>query len=419
MARDERKLTSSRERVNARRKARSSNSTNSARPQKQRTQQVPPPRSAAQREPLRAQRASSPSSLKPRAEKLGALPRTSASSSVRSRPPEPRRAAAGQQFSLGAPVDLWQRVRRARRERIRRERAERPAERPQARGPRFQDMRHEVDVKAANSSPPRAVKRVRAAARERSRRTQNPGSQVRPGLGHTLLAWLANGRLCSLLLFMASLAALLYLFASPRFRVQQIDVQGNSVLQSEAVASLSGLHDASIWFVDYAQVNERLLQNAYVEHTSVQISLPDRAVISVTERRPEVRWEVNGVQYLVDGSGRVLAAAQEPAEPGTLIIVGSAQQALQPMEHVDTNAMELGRALALRLPTELGIDPLMIGWDIGLGVYIRTHGSQTIVFGQTDNLDRKLAVLGYLLENDTQFTYLDLRPENPFFRTDG
>ncbi|NJO83171.1 MAG: hypothetical protein HC828_10360 [Blastochloris sp.] len=152
---------------------------------------------------------------------------------------------------------------------------------------------------------------------------------------------------------------------------------------------------------------------------SIRIGLPDRATIKIAERRPEVRWAVGDVQYLVDGSGRVLDIAHEPADPATLVIQDNSHHQLQLKDYIDTDALELARALMLRLPDELGIHPTTMGWDIALGVYIISQSGQTIVFGQMDNLERKLAILHHLQQDGTIFTFLDLRPSNPYYRVEG
>jgi cell division protein FtsQ len=260
---------------------------------------------------------------------------------------------------------------------------------------------------------------VREQSRLRMRRTQAV-SQVRPGPRQMVLHWVSSGRLFSLLLFLASLGVLIYLFISPQFNVSHIHVEGNTVLKHDTVAHLSGLDGLPIWFVDSDMAAEHVLQNAYVENVRVNIALPDQAAITISERRPEIRWAVGGIQYLIDGSGRVLDVATEPPEPDTLVIMDtSSQSALEPMDHVDLDAMHVAQALALRLPNELNFTPQMIGWDIALGVYVKSSSGQTIVFGQSDQLDRKLAFLRHLLEDGTAFTYLDLRPSNPFYRTEG
>jgi cell division protein FtsQ len=240
-----------------------------------------------------------------------------------------------------------------------------------------------------------------------------------------MLELLRSGRLFSLGLFVASMLGLIYLFASPDLHIQQIDVTGNSVLKRSEIVRLSGVQGMPIWFLDNASVGERLLSNAYIEQASIHVAFPNQATIKVVERRPEVRWQLGHMQYLVDAGGTVLGVADTPPDPDTLVIVASlpAQpelgSGLEPMDHVDPDALRLAQALALRLPAEVGMMPATIGWDYGLGVYVLTDSAQTIVFGRTDELDRKLAVLRQLLHEGTAFTYLDLRPSTPFYNAEG
>lgn len=232
----------------------------------------------------------------------------------------------------------------------------------------------------------------------------------------SLLELIKTGQLFSFCLFLVTVWMLYELFTSPKFTIQQVEVHGNDALKTDIVVNLSGLQGIPIWFVNVDAVAERLLQNAYVEQVSISVTLPDHATIGIAERKPEVRWQLNGVHYLVDSSGVVLDIAQEPPEPDTLVIVDTTMHALQPGNWVDADALQLAQVLALRLPGELNFTPASIGWDIGLGVFVTSATGQTIIFGQSDNLDRKLAVLNFLLNDGTAFTYLDLRPSNPFYQ---
>lgn len=231
--------------------------------------------------------------------------------------------------------------------------------------------------------------------------------------------WIGSGRLVSLGLFVVTIGILVHLFTSPRFNIATIEVEGNNALNASIIGEMSGLNGKPIWFVDTDGVAERLLQNAYIEQVGIDITLPDRARISVVERKPEVRWQLGGVHYLVDSRGTVLDVAQTPPEPGALVIEDTTRHTLQPNDRVDPDALELAQVLALRLPNELNFTPASIGWDFGLGVFVRSSSGQTIVFGQSENLERKLALFHFLLEDNTAFTYLDLRPSNPFYQNNS
>lgn len=260
--------------------------------------------------------------------------------------------------------------------------------------------------------------RQRIAARRQRRRgpAPAPGLQATPGPRRSLQSWLASGRLVGLALFLGACGALAYVFTDETFSVRQVAVEGNSALSAEAVAALADLQGRPIWFVQREVAAARLRENAYVASAAVEVALPDQAIIRIVERRPEVRWQAGGVQYLVDGTGKVLAAADAPAEPDVLVIADSSHGMLNPNDQLDLDAIQLAQSLALRLPVELGLTAAQIGWDYGLGVYVRSGAGQTIVFGQSEELGRKLAILDVLLKEQTSFTYLDLRPDNPFYQ---
>lgn len=254
------------------------------------------------------------------------------------------------------------------------------------------------------------------ATRRRRPAQPVPGQQATPGPWRSLLTWVTSGRIVGLLLFVAATAGLGYVFTNARFSVQQIKVEGYQALDAETIVELAGIRGHSIWFVDQQDALARLKENAYIASASLTIALPDQATIQIIERRPEVRWQAGGIQYLVDASGKVLDAAQEPAENDVLVIIDTSHAQLSPNEHLDLDAIQLAQVLALRLPIELGFTPAQIGWDYGLGVYVRTTIGQTIVFGPSEDLERKLAILTLLLNEQTEFTYLDLRPATPFYQ---
>ncbi len=267
-------------------------------------------------------------------------------------------------------------------------------------------------------NPPNTRERIAARRRKRQTRPVRSGSQVRPGLQRALGHWLGTGQLFSLGLFLVTMGVLVYLFTSPRFTVQEVTVAGNTILKSAAIIDLSALRGLPIWFVDDAAAVSRLHQSAYIERASVSVALPGRATITVIERRPEVYWQLGDMKYLVDSSGKVLDVVADipDEERPSMVIVDTSAHVLKPNDQVDPDALKLAQALALRLPAELKMTPAVIGWDFALGVYVKTSTDQTIVFGRMENLDRKLAILGYLLADSTAFTYLDLRPANPFYQ---
>jgi cell division protein FtsQ len=261
--------------------------------------------------------------------------------------------------------------------------------------------------------------RARIAARRKRTRVPENESGVLPGPRRALGWWFATGKIAGLLLFAAGVFGLWHVSTSPQFTVRDVHVVGAQALGADEVRDMAGALGDSIWLVDTGGIVERLHQSAYVEQAGVRVELPDRLVISLSERRPEVRWQAGGVNFLVAADGRVLGADQTMALTDTLVIEDRSGRPLEPNDRVDADALTLSQLIAVRLPEELDLRPAGIVWDVPTGVFITTADGRTIVFGQGDNFDRKLAILGLLLEDGTSFSYLDLRPATPFYRTDG
>jgi cell division septal protein FtsQ len=260
--------------------------------------------------------------------------------------------------------------------------------------------------------------RERMAARRKTRSTR-PAPTVTPGPRRAAGAWFASGRIFSLLLLLASLGCLLYIATAPRFTVQDIRVEGTQALNAQAVADLAAAHGQSIWLVDTRRIGDRLMANAYIERADAYVTLPNQLTIAVGERRPELRWRSGGALYLLDADGRVLSADASAPLTNTLVIEDRTNRQLQPNDTVDPVALKLGRALALRLPAEVKLQPASIGWDGDNGIVVTTTDRRTIIFGRSEDIDNKLTILGALLKDSTPFTLLDLRPNTPYYRNDG
>jgi len=267
-------------------------------------------------------------------------------------------------------------------------------------------------------NPPDTRKRI--AARRR-RLSQQSTAAVVPGWRWRLYDGLRSGRIVSGILFVMSCILLFYVLFSDRFRVQTVEVVGAELLSPERIVAAVPLRGLPIWLIDEQQTIAPLLRSPFVERAELTLSLPDRARIVIVERQPAIYWRSNGIDYLVDRQGYVIEPATTPPPADALVIVDTSNLPLEPNMRLDSDAIMLARELAWILPHDIGLEPAQIGWDFGLGVFVRTAQDQMIVFGRSEHLKRKLTILAYLLTDGTAFTYLDLRPVNPFYqnRTDG
>jgi cell division protein FtsQ len=261
--------------------------------------------------------------------------------------------------------------------------------------------------------------RERVAARRR--KAQAPAGQGgTPGPRHVLRAWVTSGRIVSLALVIAALGGFGLIALSDRFTITDVQVTGAQILQPETVVELAGVTGQSVWFVDTTGITERLKVSPYVEQARVSVEIPDRIEITLVERRPEVRWQLGGTRYLVDATGLVLGVDSSLPLSNTLVIEDrSIDRLIKPSDRLDPDVLKLAQTLAVRLPQELQVQPHTIGWDNDKGLFVTMIDQKMIIFGRSERLDQKLAVLAMLLGDQTPFVMLDLRPANPYYRTDG
>ena len=283
------------------------------------------------------------------------------------------------------------------------------------------------------------------------------GSRVRPGARRIFHALLHSGKLAALVLGAVAGWTLYHGLTSDRYRVRTVETRGVQALTEADVAALAAVDGEPIWDVETEDVQARIAQSPYVQHVDARLILPDRLLVEVTERKPDVRWLHDGTAYAVTWDGLVVDAAPEAAvlSPGTAALSGTTvltpstavsptldqppsgtitddpmhdfvssvtildttpNRPLKVGDRVDADALELARRVSLRAPVELPVPVTRIEWDGGLGVSLIMGEGRQVVLGRSDELDRKLATLRYLLVDNTPFSWLDLRPTTPYYR---
>lgn len=272
----------------------------------------------------------------------------------------------------------------------------------------------------------------------RPKRTPGTGAQVRPGLRRRLHWAVRSGKLPALLLAAGAIWLLYDALTSPRYVVREVQAEGNRALSLAAIRQIAAAQGVPIWLVRQDEIEARIGQSPYVEAVRVRAALPDRLIVQVRERRPDVRWIHNGASYAVTWDGLVLdrvaeaAPASEPAAAEAAPAAATAEptpevvrqveivdttpnRELKPGDRVDPDALEVARRIMLRV-AELPAPLQRIEWDAGLGVSLIVADGRQVVIGRSERLEEKLAILAYLLRQGTTFRFLDLRPTTPYYR---
>ncbi len=220
-------------------------------------------------------------------------------------------------------------------------------------------------------------------------------------------------RVGSLLLALASLAALAYVFLSDDYYVFNVTVHGNSLVTAEEVFQRSDIEGYSIFFIDPVEIEERIRAIPDVREAKVQASLPNVLVIDVHERQARAIWQIGDDRYGVDDEGTAVSLRGE-AEP-SIVITDLDSTPLELGAQVNLEAVTAAETFHSLLP---GITDFGYSQEHGIS-YVDQHGWR-VYLGSEQDAELKVAVIAALatqLESQAAAVEtIDVRfPESPLY----
>lgn len=133
-----------------------------------------------------------------------------------------------------------------------------------------------------------------------------------------------------LLLFAIIIGILLFLLISPVFNIKNINVQGNSKINTEEIESLSKINmNENIFRFSSRQIEENVKENAYIDTVEVKRKIPDTVKIIVTEREMKYQLEYGNAFVYIDGNGNILEISNENANLPIIRGYSTAQENIQ------------------------------------------------------------------------------------------
>lgn len=218
--------------------------------------------------------------------------------------------------------------------------------------------------------------------------------------------WLV--RLPGLLLVVGGLWLLSSLLLNSTFRVRQVVVEGNTILDDAQVQEVLGIDKQSIFRVSTRQCREAL-QAAYpcIEDISIRLRLPDRVLVRIEEYGSLLVWESGAKHWLVDEEGQVLGSV---TQWGDLAVVHDVSGlAPEPGDRIIGVPWSYVMAVSEALPQA---DALW--YDAFDGIIVRLGDDDTkIRLGHEGDAATKIFVARFILQalatRGTNINYVDLR----------
>jgi cell division protein FtsQ len=139
------------------------------------------------------------------------------------------------------------------------------------------------------------------------------------------------------------------LLDAPWFRVEEVAIIGLKHLkEDEILNALMIPPDASLLNLKSAQLAKRLEALPWLESSSVQLALPNRIVVEISEREPLAVIHAEDF-YLIDTEGKVVSRASAEQRQGFLLFEGFSGQKLKEGEALPPDVLKGLKALLAEL----------------------------------------------------------------------
>ena len=226
----------------------------------------------------------------------------------------------------------------------------------------------------------------------------------------------------ALCLFLVEAGVLL--LANPALRVTQVRVEGAQTLTPQQVFEEARVPErTNIFWMLRQPFAQRLQADPVVDHAARSIELPNRLVLSVTERQPRAILAGGGQFWLLDKKG---VPYQELDRPLPRLPVVQVAQAVLPADMVLVKPLRTPwLADAFRLLTLLDATPDLGGAKItvdqNLNLCLNRKDNLQIRLGQPDSLPLKIALADATVTANggaltRQAAYIDVScPQQPVF----
>jgi cell division protein FtsQ len=198
-------------------------------------------------------------------------------------------------------------------------------------------------------------------------------------------------KLVSMFFGAMTIAALIGLYFSPFFRVQNIEVTGASDAYRQQIADLVHSKGSSMLTVRFGGAEDRIAEMPQIKSVQIDRSWPDTVRVTVVERLPWGTWIAGSSAYVIDDEGVVLPAGYAAPE-GSLVIHALASPPLSAGDRVDRDAVALTKAVVEQAPGRLALTITEVDWSEAEGLTVVTDAGYTVVIGDSENMDFKFAV---------------------------
>ncbi|MBN2073370.1 MAG: FtsQ-type POTRA domain-containing protein [Actinobacteria bacterium] len=224
-----------------------------------------------------------------------------------------------------------------------------------------------------------------------------------------------------LIFFAAAVWGLNYFYNSDYFRIKELKLNGLGHYTREDIESKTGnLIGSNIFEVDKKGIEDMLTaEMTWISSTDLRKVFPDKIIIELAERKPYVKVYSKGVTYLLDPEGMVLEKISSETAglyEDLLLIRNVLKYGVEPGEKIAKKNLLSCATIYAAMDEEIRgkIKEAGIDDDCDGSIYFTTFEGQEIIFGDSEDIVKKIQILKELLKEKTSYNIIDIRStENP------
>jgi cell division septal protein FtsQ len=206
-------------------------------------------------------------------------------------------------------------------------------------------------------------------------------------------------------------AAIVAASIGPFWRIRDVAIEGAHHVAVDAVVAATGLVGAQAFTTSAARARDRLVHLPAVRDALVEIRIPDRVRIVLSERVAVARW-ISGSEWFVDAEGVLFSSLDPRAAPD--IRVTDEQKPRQAGDRLDPALVDAATKLARLGPQDLRADatsPRVVLTAGATGLVLRVGSGWEIRFGGAERIDDKIALARRFLRDNPlrKLDYVDVR----------
>ena len=224
--------------------------------------------------------------------------------------------------------------------------------------------------------------------------------------------------------FASAVWGLNYFYNSEYFKVKNIDVEDNTHYKNEEILDLM----PEVIGANIFEINKKAVEDAitggltWVKEVELSKIFPDRVVVKLVERKPELIIVYKDHNFLMDGEGVILDKIDKKNlnnYKDLLLIKNAVSYNVSIGEKIaKKNALsciDIYKAFDSEMKSI--INEARLEDNISGDIVFETKDGKEIIFGDSSYTVKKIEILKKILEEEINFTELDIRSwESPVIR---